>query len=164
MLHRRGVDTNFGRGGGGGSPHGPPFVLPPLRMGQVTSVGASHVGGNSMLEYMIVTCCSSSFLLSVPDPPSNVQGPLVYGTRNIHLSWDEPITTVDIISTLRGPPENLRYLVRVNGNYTITIDTNNVNLTASDQLQPGMLYSIEVGVPIPYMYAFLFLFQLGEFQ
>ena len=86
-------------------------------------------------------------LLSVPDPPANVQPPLIYGTRNIYLRWDEP-NLVPAFSTLRGDPANLQYVVRVNGTYNITIDANEVNLTAADQLQPETTHSIEVGLSI----------------
>ena len=86
----------------------------------------------------------------VPDPPVNVQT-VTYGTENIHINWSEPIFGPDIddlTNTLRG--DNPEYLVRVDGELTITTNITEVNLTADDGLQPGSLYRIEVGVPFPF--------------
>ena len=104
---------------------------------------------NSLYIMYFVYVLSLS-LPPVPDPPVNVQT-VTYGTQNIHINWSEPIFGPgidDLINTLRG--DNPEYLVRVDGELTITTNITEVNLTADDGLQPGSLHRIEVGVPLPF--------------
>ena len=82
-------------------------------------------------------------LHTVPDPPWNLME-IEYGTRNINVRWDPPITLLNSLSdTLRGSMDNLTYFVRV-GEQEIATNVTEVNLTSADGLLPGTLYNIQV--------------------
>ena len=67
-----------------------------------------------------------------------------YGTQNINVKWDPPVTTFNsFTNTLRGSVSNLTYYVRV-GEQEIATKETEVNLTSADGLLPGTLYTIEV--------------------